>query len=271
LIQKKTKFEKRLGDLHQSAERINGGLKEVLELLDGVSLSSASFLEKPEKSNKEDLYAGNIYKVVDVIRAQVEEIVKISHEFAEHITQHGSEISDLSEQLEKTKKDAMIDPLTGVANRRKFEIVLDALLGDIQKLKGRLSVLVSDVDDFKEINDKLGHHAGDQVLRLVAKSFIYNLKDSDFVCRWGGDEFTAIIPNATPINAAAVGERIRSTLAKKTIMDKESGETLGKVTLSIGVSSYRDGDTSKKMTDRADKAMYVAKHSGKNKVVTDKD
>ena len=133
-----------------------------------------------------------------------------------------------------------------------------------------MSVLMSDVDDFKDINDKLGHHAGDQVLRLVAKSFIYNLKDSDFVCRWGGDEFTAIIPNATPQNAAAIGERIRATLEKKIIMDKESGEALGKVTLSIGVATYKEGDTSQKLIERADKAMYKAKHSGKNKVVMDK-
>ena len=128
---------------------------------------------------------------------------------------------------------------------------------------------MSDVDDFKIVNDKLGHQAGDQILKLVARAFIYNLKNSDFVGRWGGDEFTAILPGTSHKNAAVVGERIRAMLAKKSIQDTSSGETLGKITLSIGLASLHDGDTAKTIIARADEAMYKAKHNGKNKVIAD--
>lgn len=270
-IQKKTIFETRIDNLHHSADRIAGGLKEVLDVLDGIARDNAAYLEAPGKGGKEQIYAGDIFDSVAFIRGQIEEITQISNEFADNINHHGNEIVELNKQLEETKKEAMLDPLTGVANRRKFEQVLGEFVKDIETMKGRLAVLMGDVDDFKRINDALGHHAGDQVLKLVARAFVYNLKNSDYVGRWGGDEFSAILPNTTPADAVKVSRRIRDMLAKKTIQDKSSGKSLGRVTLSIGVSSYNEGDSVEEITDRSDKAMYQAKNLGKNRVVSDEE
>lgn len=269
VTRKKTDFDNRIIELHGTAGRIAEGLKDVLDALNSIADGNSDFLDAPDKSGKERIYAGAIFDAVNVIRSQIEGISKISGEFADHIYRHGNEIVELNKQLEETKKDAMLDPLTGIANRRRFEQALETFLNNSEKLKGQLALLMSDVDDFKIVNDKLGHQAGDQVLKLVARAFIYNLKNSDFVGRWGGDEFTAILTGTSHKNAGIVGERIRSMLAKKSIQDKSSGETLGKITLSIGIASLQDGDTVKTIVARADEAMYRAKHNGKNKVIAD--
>jgi diguanylate cyclase len=267
--EKKSDFENGIADLHITASHINGGLQRVLGLLEEVIEDNSDILNLKSSVASEDKGSAAVIDSIAVIRDQIQQISDFSGEFNNKISSYGDEIVELKIELEKNKKDALIDPLTGIANRRRLEQVLGELLKDMESIQGHLSVLLGDIDDFKEINDNLGHAIGDQVLKLVAHAFAANLKHGDFVARWGGDEFAAILPHISPENATVVAERVRDTIASKSIRKKNSKETLGKVTMSFGIASIEANDTVDSLVERADKAMYRAKKTGKNKVSTD--
>ncbi|MBL6932009.1 MAG: GGDEF domain-containing protein [Rhodospirillales bacterium] len=268
MTDKKSDFENSIADLHVTASHISGGLQRVLSLLEDVIGENADILNLEDSVANKDKGCGAVLDSIGHVRDQIRQISEFSSEFDRKIASYGDEIVELKIELEKNKKDALIDPLTGIANRRRFEQVLSAILEDMKSVQGHLSVLLGDIDDFKEVNDTLGHAIGDQVLKLVAHAFAANLKQGDFVARWAGDEFAAILPSITPENATVVAQRVRDTISSKSIRKKNSTETLGKVTMSFGIASAEPADTVESLIERADRAMYQAKNSGKNMVST---
>ena len=259
-----TDFERSIVDLHDSAGRITRGLESVVAAIDTIATDNAQFIKDPD-SAPEGKEGDAIRTLLDSIRAQIADVVDHGRTFETKLTEYSSEITDLTRQLEQTKKAAMLDPITGIGNRRRFEESLKDILSHLSDFNERVSVLLADVDKFKDVNDSLGHNVGDQVLRLVASNFVTNLKGGDVVARWGGDEFAAILPNTTLENAYAVAENVRASIGAKSLKNKDTGETMGKVTLSVGVSSYRQGDNAHKLIFRADQALYEAKRLGRNR------
>ena len=263
-------FQKSVKGLHDSAGRITSGLKGVVEAIDAIAHDNASFIADPDSApaGKE---GDAIRDLLQNIRAQMTDIVEQGQQFETKLDTYASEITDLTRQLEQTKKAAMLDPTTGIGNRRRFEESLADMLRNLGEFNDKVSVLLADVDNFKTVNDTLGHSVGDQVLRLVAKTFVTNLKGSDIVARWGGDEFAAILPNTTLENGLSVAENVRKSIASKSLKNKDTGETMGKISLSIGVSTYRAGDNGHKLIFRADQALYEAKRLGRNRTVPEKE
>lgn len=155
------------------------------------------------------------------------------------------------------------DKLTGIWNRRKLEEVGE---GEVQRLvrQGTLtSLLMLDLDDFKEINDSLGHAAGDAALQAVTSSWLSILRSTDILGRWGGEEFVVILPGTSVNDALLIAETLRAATSSTTV-----GGTSG-ITVSIGVSSCLSYDSWKSWFDRADAALYRAKTAGKNQVCHD--
>lgn len=162
---------------------------------------------------------------------------------------------------------ADIDPLTGVLNRRAWARRL-VELQQRTRLRGEsLSLLFLDLDRFKEINDRLGHEAGDHALRTVATEMRGELRDLDEIGRYGGEEFVVALPGAAAERAMQIAERIRVRLQR--LASGSADESLP--TVSIGVASARGGSDPEALIRRADRAMYGAKQSGRNKVVLDVD
>lgn len=158
--------------------------------------------------------------------------------------------------------EALIDPLTGVLNRRS----LDGRLSEEVRRAGRygspLSILMLDIDHFKRINDGHGHPAGDRVLVEMATLVARELRESDVLTRYGGEEFLVLTPNTPPEGAIQIAERIRQRVAA---YDFGLGSTL---TLSIGVASLGDGiDSAEQLIGSADARLYQAKHAGRDRVV----
>lgn len=151
------------------------------------------------------------------------------------------------------------DPLTGVYNRRKFDNDIELLISMSERTTKGCGLLIIDIDNFKDFNDKFGHFEGDLLLQRVTQNIEQNVRNYDkiHIYRYGGEEFVVIIPDTTSLNALAIGERLRKSV-------KQSCD----ITISIGISHYKElaGNINELITN-ADKALYEAKRKGKDKVL----
>jgi diguanylate cyclase len=134
-----------------------------------------------------------------------------------------------------------------------------------------MSLMLTDIDHFKNFNDTFGHLTGDQVLRLVALSVKQNVKGQDLAARYGGEEFAVVLPDTVLRSAITVAEHIRRAVMTKELMKRSTGEHLGRVTISIGVAAMHPGDTAQSLIERADKCLYAAKRNGRNRVICEAD
>lgn len=173
--------------------------------------------------------------------------------------------SALNAANEKLRTLSEIDPLTGIANRRKILAELDSRLQRIGA-ESALAVLVIDVDHFKSLNDRHGHLAGDDALKALAERMQSLLRAGDMLGRMGGEEFMVVLDRARPVIADAIAERIRAAIARQSF--EVHGNVALQITVSIGVASWHPGDTAKCLFARADAALYQAKTAGRNCAVT---
>jgi len=158
------------------------------------------------------------------------------------------------------------DPLTGVFNRRYLREMLDREIRRAVRAQQSLGILMLDLDHFKQFNDTYGHEAGDAVLRETASLLVRSVRAEDFVCRFGGEEFVVVLPTADLSATRARAERIRGKLRELTVM--YDGQSVGMITVSVGVAGLPDhGTTEKDLIQAADTALYRAKHEGRDRVI----
>jgi diguanylate cyclase (GGDEF)-like protein len=171
----------------------------------------------------------------------------------------------MSERLNRELTvQAMRDPLTGVYNRRAFEEIGFRELAGAKRTGLPISLMVIDLDHFKQVNDKHGHSAGDDLLRLVADTLRSSIRDEDFLCRWGGDEFCALLPRASRDQARVVAERVMESIGG--LAFSSHGKVIG-IEVSIGIMTDEDHKSSlASLVDLADAALYRAKQAGRRKV-----
>ncbi|HEX8787310.1 MAG TPA: diguanylate cyclase [Telluria sp.] len=179
----------------------------------------------------------------------------------------------LLDHAESLRARSYVDGLTGIANRRYFDVALERELRRAQRLGGQLSLLLVDIDSFKAYNDHFGHQQGDTCLTTVAQALASRLKrPADVAARYGGEEFAAILPDTSAEQAARLADAIREHVASLALMHSPSAY-FPMVTLSIGVAAFdpvRLKDPAA-LVEAADKALYAAKHGGRNRVVVDGD
>lgn len=160
---------------------------------------------------------------------------------------------------------ALSDPLTQLRNRRAITEMIRREESRLRRGQHHLSFILCDLDHFKVINDSKGHDVGDEVLKVVSKTLASCMRDVDFVARWGGEEFLAVLPDTDPEGAKLVAERIRHKVANQVIDVAGVGEPL-KVTMTLGVATVRPGEGAEQAIIRADAALYEGKHQGRNRV-----
>jgi len=170
------------------------------------------------------------------------------------------EIQERQKIEEKLIQLATIDPLTSIANRRKFDEVLEYEMNRDTRYKNELSLVFCDLDYFKKINDQYGHKIGDDVLKAFTRVVSENIRKTDVVARWGGEEFALLLPETSVMIAASTAEKLR----KET--ERFNFPHVGHITASFGVTQYIGGDTEASLISRADDALYKAKKNGRNRV-----
>ncbi|MBB3459775.1 PleD family two-component system response regulator [Rhizobium sp. BK377] len=173
----------------------------------------------------------------------------------------------LRASVKQTIELAVTDPLTGLNNRRYLDNHLNVLFNRSMARGRPLSVLITDIDRFKQVNDTYGHDGGDQVLKEFANRVRSTVRGADLACRYGGEEFVVVMPDTSPEIAAAVAERLRAAIESTPFLLKSSGETLN-ITASFGISSrIASVITPDQLMKQADLALYEAKNTGRNRVV----
>lgn len=173
----------------------------------------------------------------------------------------------LRDQIEESFELAVTDGLTGLHNRRYMEIHLATLVCEAAQSGRDLSVLLTDIDHFKTVNDTYGHDAGDAVLKTMAERLRRNTRDADLACRMGGEEFVLILPDTPLSGAYQIGERIRSRIASEAFLTRQG--TRIRLTASVGIAALDgDKDTPETLLKRADDALYAAKRRGRNRIAS---
>jgi len=265
-------FESENDELKETGERIETAVNQVLEYFSSAQTDATQFgetlagvseeLAKPHDSEE-------VGDLVRVIMSETQQMVMKSADLEKQIATSAKEMAELREHLTEVRREAMTDPLTGLANRKCFDSRLAAGAEGAQENETKLSLLIADIDHFKQFNDQFGHPVGDKVLRIVARSLREGLKGRDTSARYGGEEFAIILPQTRLKDAAIVADQIRQGLAARKIVNRQTDEDYGTVTLSIGVAEYRYGEPLTDLIRRADDALYRAKRSGRNRVETE--
>lgn len=162
----------------------------------------------------------------------------------------------------KLEKMATEDRLTGAYNRHTFDIIYDQMLKEARRKQIIFSLIMFDIDDFKHINDKFGHLSGDEVLKNIVTVTLACIRESDILCRWGGEEFLILLKECDLINALDMAEKIRKSIKDKSIV--RNGEAIP-TTVSLGVAQYRAADNEGILLKRVDDALFRAKALGKDR------
>lgn len=233
-------------------------IMDVATRLDGNVGRHSSRLNEVQDGLKQSV-GNQSASVLEMTHKLLEANVLLSSELQEARTQ----IAKKQQELEVYVSEARTDTLTGLRNRRSFNEEINRQFAQRQRQGITFSLLMIDVDHFKKFNDTYGHLAGDLVLRSVARMLTNTLRDMDIICRYGGEEFAVICPGSTLSQAAVGAGRVRAAIEQEVITLKEGNV---RVTISVGVAEVSEAEIAEGLIQRADSALYAAKHAGRNQV-----
>jgi len=258
--------------LEESSRRLESVVSQLLGYLGKSKDDTESYgetLETYQDQLTETSSPEQIREVVGTLLAETKKMAERHQKLQAHVAKSSAEITDLREKVQSMRVEALTDPLTGIANRKCFDTRLTEAIAESGEDASPLCLLMLDIDYFKKFNDTYGHQLGDEVLKLVARTFVDSIKGQDTAARYGGEEFAIILPRTRLSDAATVADQIRKTMAAKVIVNRRSGEQMGNITLSIGVATYHKGELPGDFLRRADEALYAAKNAGRNRVVSE--
>lgn len=253
--------------------KMSGELDRVLELMQASEKDTSQFgntlAGAADVLGNSD--GGDVRQMVEELVSATKQMEARSKALEVELQKSTAEVSQLKENLETATHEALTDELTKLANRKSFDKELRDAARDASNTNQPLCLIMSDIDHFKKFNDTWGHQTGDQVLRLVSHCLKSSVSEGQIPARYGGEEFGVVLPNTDLIEAQKIAEKIRSAVQSKKVVKKNTGESLGTITLSLGVAQITSDDTLETLVKRADACLYAAKHAGRNCVITEED
>lgn len=184
----------------------------------------------------------------------------------QELSQAYNELDELRQECQQVRRESMRDPLTGIKNRRAFDLEIKEYCAQGHSNNKPLSLLMVDIDHFKNINDTFGHVTGDAVLKWVASMIGETVRGGDILARYGGEEFAVLLPDTMLDGADHVATNICRRVSSQKLKNSDQRQSIGRVTVSLGLARYRPGETVEQFIGRADEALYLAKSSGRNRV-----
>lgn len=227
----------------------------------GESLSGVSVELAP------DIAREDLARTVAALASATREAIAVNAQLEDRLRETREEVCALRDTLELVRRDALSDALTDLANRKRFDAALDAVIEAASVGGSPFALALIDIDRFKQFNDVHGHLIGDQVLRLVAGAIRDSAPAGALAARFGGEEFALIIPGASLAEGWEAAETARRAAESRELIRRANGEALGRVTVSAGVACWRQDDTAESLIERADRGLLTAKRLGRNRVV----
>ena len=252
-------------DALQLSETICLGVREVRS---GVSAAESLEELKGLIEDKLEVIDNGLAQFVSTQSRRAAEAGDVIERMTHRLKDLEQQATHLREDLEVQHARVLLDPLTGILNRAGYTEMVTKHYARWKRYGGALSLAVIDLDLFKEINDHYGHAAGDKVLATVASKLKEMTRESDVLCRYGGEEFVLLLPETSTADGRTMLEKLRSHIADCPFRYKD---TPVRITMSGGVAQFQGTDTVETVFERADSAMYLAKQKGRNCVFTDHD
>jgi diguanylate cyclase len=258
--------------LDETGGRLQYALDQVMRYVKSASGNASAFGKALDQYSTEMGGAPGdqeMRALVSGLILETQRMAERNRTLEDQLSASSGEIAELRQNLEVVRREALTDALTGIPNRKFFDSRLREAVRDAMENGEPLSLLIADIDHFKQFNDTYGHQLGDQVLRLVARTLTDSVKGRDTPARYGGEEFAIILPQTRLQDAVGLANQIRKTITRRRIVRRNTGDDYGTITLSMGVSCYRPGEQLLQMIRRADEALYQAKRAGRNRVVAE--
>ena len=256
--------------VRQTGEKLSSELARILLMLANAGRDTSSFAAALEKIAARLPADGELRKIVDTIVLATRHMEAKTRRLEAEIDRCSTEIRSLRQGLEASKREAMTDPLTGLYNRRAFEERLRLAAAHSMETDTEMALLLTDIDNFKLLNDTWGHQVGDAVIQVVASSLGEGLPAGSTTARYGGDEFAAVLPGLSIAEAEALADKTRHLVSGKRLRDTATGKAIGQLSVSIGVAGYVLAERLDDLIRRADKALYEAKDAGRNQVKSER-
>ena len=256
------------------SDRMSRRIEAVHEAIDSAMVTANAYsttLQTATGNLSETLDAAALKLVTSRLLAETRRMQDANQQLEDKLQASRDDIQQLQRDLDDVRREATLDPLTKIFNRKHFDEGLTRAVSEARSSGAPLSLMLLDIDHFKRFNDTWGHQTGDQVLRLVAMTLRSNLKGKDIAARYGGEEFAAILPDTDLEGAVILADNIRKAVQSKELLKRSTNEKLGRITASFGVAAFRRGDTPPSLIERADRSLYAAKHAGRNKVVSENE
>lgn len=253
----------------RASDQIHATLEDVSSLMRNVKDATGDYTETLTGATKRIAAVKSPEEMADVVKSVVFDTHKLleqNKKLEEQLERSAGAMDELKKDMERVRQEAMTDGLTGLANRKAFNEQIDRLVAGNGETGAGFTLLLVDIDHFKSFNDNFGHQVGDQVLRLVARTLTDGIKGKDMATRYGGEEFTILLPDTNLDAGMAVADSLRKALAGKEIVNRSNGDLLGRITMSVGVAQYYQNEAVEDLIERADAALYTAKHNGRNQV-----
>lgn len=250
----------------QNMERV---LEEMKRFADETGTEAGRFNEGLQKHGEllaHGLDSDGLRELIGEVANETESMRSSVELLQEKLHESKSEVERLQQELLNARSEALIDPLTGVFNRRGFEAQIRNLSTNPEMAGKNACFLMLDIDFFKKINDTYGHLFGDKVIRAIAEVLKAKVKGQDTVARMGGEEFAVILPDTPLQGAHVVAEHVRQLIEKGRIRRLDKDETVGGITVSVGISFCEIGGDWLAALGRADEALYTSKQGGRNRI-----
>lgn len=256
------------------SERMHARIEAVHEAIDTAMTTANAYsgsLQSASGDLEREISAEAMKTLADRLLAETRRMQETNRALEQKLEASRDDIASLQRDLDDVRRESLLDPLTKIANRKSFDEGLADAIAEARQTRSPLSLIIADIDHFKNFNDTYGHQTGDQVLRLVAMTLKSNIKGKDLAARYGGEEFVAILPSTDIEGAVIVAENIRKAIQAKELLKRSTNEKLGRITASFGVAAFQPGDTPAMLIERADRCLYAAKHAGRNRVVSESE